>query len=180
MSPTARLILSIAVAADLFAVVYVCGNLINYGRLIPPPSEPAISSVSPPVEAPYTATAKAPLPPKAAPEPFDLATYLADPVHGAQVASRCMACHTFTPGGADRTGPNLFGIVGAPLAHREGFAYSAAFMSAREAHPAWTEERLHQFLENPRQTVSGTRMIFPGIRDAKDRADLIAWLKTLK
>ncbi len=72
-------------------------------------------------------------------------------------------------------GPNLYGIVGGSVAAIEGFRYSSAL---REYSGDWTPERLDAFLANPREEVGGTRMGFAGVRDAEDRADLIAFLNT--
>lgn len=101
----------------------------------------------------------------------------ADTAAGEAISKRCTTCHTFEAGGPAKVGPNLFGIVGAPHAHMEGFAYSPA-MQALHDQP-WTYEALNHFLENPKGAVPGTKMVFPGLKKVQDRADLIAWLRTL-
>lgn len=94
---------------------------------------------------------------------------------GAKVFRQCKSCHTIEPGGPNRHGPNLHGIVNRPVASVEGFRYSDAL---KEYGGKWTPDRLDAYLENPRKVVKGTKMAFPGIRDAEDRADLIAYLKS--
>jgi cytochrome c len=95
---------------------------------------------------------------------------------GQKVARKCAACHTFEAGGPNRVGPNLHGIVGRPVASHEGFSYSS---SLKEKGGSWTYEALDQFVEAPRKAVPGTAMAFAGIRIPDDRADLIAYLKSI-
>lgn len=111
------------------------------------------------------------------PEPIAPLLAAADPQAGQKASRPCLACHTFEQGGPNRVGPNLWNIVNAPHAHLEGFAYSDA-MKALHDKP-WDYEALNRFLADPRGTVPGTKMIFAGIKNQKDRADLIAWLRTL-
>ncbi len=100
----------------------------------------------------------------------------ADSGRGEKVARTCKACHTLEKGGPNKVGPNLWGIVGRPVAGVEGFRYSPAL---REFGGAWSWDRLARFLEDPRGTVPGTRMSFAGIRRPGDLADLLAYLRTL-
>ncbi|ACJ00764.1 c-type cytochrome [Rhodospirillum centenum] len=111
------------------------------------------------------------------PEPIAPLLAAADPQAGQKASRPCLACHTFEKGGPTRVGPNLWNIVNASHAHMEGFAYSDA-MKALQGKP-WDYEALNRFLADPRGTVPGTKMIFAGIKNQKDRADLIAWLRTL-
>jgi cytochrome c len=105
----------------------------------------------------------------------------ADTAAGERVSRQCATCHTFTQGGRVIQGPNLYGVVGGPKAHLEGFNYSPA-MRAAAAQPGeagqWTYEELNKFLANPQADIRGTRMNFAGLRRAQDRANLIAWLRT--
>ena len=96
--------------------------------------------------------------------------------NGQRLARRCAACHTFEAGGPNRVGPNLYGIVGRPVASHEGFSYSSAL---KEKGGDWTYEALDQFIEAPRKDVPGTSMSFAGIGKPDDRADLIAYLKSI-
>ncbi len=108
----------------------------------------------------------------------DLGTLLAtaDPTRGEAAVRACASCHTFDEGGANRVGPNLWGIVGRAVASHEGFGYS----NAMQAHGGnWTFERLNEFLQSPRNAVPGTTMSFAGLRREGQRADVLAYLRTL-
>jgi cytochrome c len=127
------------------------------------------------VEAP-TAAPAAPAAPVL--EPIGPLLANADPQAGEQLARRlCAACHTFNEGGRQGVGPNLYAIVGAPHAHVEGFNYSAA-MRALSDQP-WTYEALNAFLAAPARAIPGTRMAFAGMGNAQQRADLIAYLRSI-
>lgn len=112
-----------------------------------------------------------------APE-VDLGTLLANASAdaGERIARRCVSCHTFERGGANGTGPNLWGVVGADKATHAGFNYSATLTSMEGN---WTYENLNNFIENPRGYAPGTNMSFAGLRGEEDRADLLAYLQTL-
>ena len=96
---------------------------------------------------------------------------------GRKLFNECAVCHTVKEGEGNRVGPNLFGIAGSPAGAVEGFAYSKAM---KESGVVWTDETLDGFLENPVSYMRGNRMAYPGQRDPQKRADIIAYLKTLK
>ena len=99
----------------------------------------------------------------------------ADPKAGEKAFKRCAACHTVDKGGKKKAGPNLYGIVGAPVAAVEGFKYSKAL----EAYGGvWSPARLDAFLKKPKKEVKGTRMGYPGMKKDAQRADLIAYLNS--
>ena len=102
------------------------------------------------------------------------ATPPADPVAGATVFKKCVACHSVEPSGRNGLGPNLSGVVGRGAAKAPGFSYSPAMASTKLA---WTEQNLSRFLASPRQVVPGTRMTFAGLPNQQDRANVIAFLK---
>ena len=106
---------------------------------------------------------------------LDLGTLLAgaDAGRGQRTAQLCASCHTFEAGGPNRTGPNLHGVVGRAYASHGGFSYSPALSGAGGQ---WTYEALDRFLASPARAVPGTRMSFAGIRNPRDRANLIAYL----
>lgn len=99
--------------------------------------------------------------------------------NGKVVAKKCLQCHTFEQGGRNGTGPNLWGIVGNQFAHAAEFAYSQG-LKDKHGKGNWDVEELNKFLHKPRDYVPGTKMSFVGIKDDKERADLIAYLSTLK
>jgi cytochrome c len=102
----------------------------------------------------------------------------ANPDTGRQIAQRaCASCHNFTQGGPSGVGPNLWGVVGGPHAHVEGFNYSAA-MRAKHDQP-WDYEALNAFITRPSAAIPGTRMAYAGMSSINQRADLIAFLRTL-
>lgn len=108
-----------------------------------------------------------------------LAIVTADIAAGEAEAAVCTICHTLEEGAGDLVGPNLFGIVGAPIAARDGFPYSQALLALNESGAAWTIGFLDAFLASPAMTIPGTRMGFVGIADDDARANLLAYLRSL-
>ncbi len=110
--------------------------------------------------------------------PVELLLASADPGRGeAGVKSQgCVACHSFNQGGKSGVGPNLYGIVGAPHGHMEGYSYSAAIKG--KAGP-WTFDELSEWLKKPSSYAPGTKMSYAGLSDPKKRADIIDYLRTL-
>ena len=102
----------------------------------------------------------------------------ADPVAGKDVYDRCIGCHQVGQGAKHRIGPHLNGLFGRKAAGLDDFKYSKSFQRAGAGGLEWHADTLDVFLENPRAMTSGTRMSFPGIKDAQDRANLIAYLRT--
>jgi cytochrome c len=100
----------------------------------------------------------------------------ADPKRGEDAAKVCQACHTFEKGGANKIGPNLWGVVGRARATMSGFDYSGGMKSMGGT---WTVEDLNQFLAHPQVFVSGTKMTFGGLTRPQTRADVIAYLNSL-
>jgi cytochrome c len=109
----------------------------------------------------------------------DIAALLAaaDPAAGESAARACQACHTFDQGGAHRVGPNLWGIVGLPIAHHDDYAYSDALQAMSD--DSWTFEALDDFIRNPRGFAPGTKMAYGGMQRDAQRADLLVYLRSL-
>lgn len=100
----------------------------------------------------------------------------ADVEAGLKLAKRCTACHAFEDGGPNKTGPALWNIVNAPKGGIDGYKYSDALAGFGGN---WGYEELNQFLYNPKAYVKGTKMAFKGLNKDKDRANMIAYLRSL-
>ncbi|MDM8335470.1 c-type cytochrome [Wolbachia pipientis] len=96
---------------------------------------------------------------------------------GKFAAKKCIACHSFEKGGANKVGPNLWNIVGNKKAHLgNSFNYSKAVL---EKGGKWGYEELFAFLRNPKAYIKGTRMAFAGISNPQEVADLVSYLRQL-
>lgn len=102
-----------------------------------------------------------------------------DAAEGRKVFRKCAACHTVQPG-KHRLGPSLAGIVGRQAGTVEGFKYSEAMTEFGENGGAWDEDTLDAYLADPRGYIKGNKMAFPGLKDADERQDIIAYLKTVE
>lgn len=97
---------------------------------------------------------------------------------GIKVAAKhCIVCHSFDKGGKVVFGPNLFDMAGKPAAAIAGFKYSDAMVASGLT---WTDKNLIGFLANPEQFLPGTTARFPGLKSAKNKADILAYMKSLK
>jgi cytochrome c len=125
-----------------------------------------------------TASAGAGQPAAAGPEPIGPLLAKADPKRGEQLVKVCVQCHTFNKGGANKIGPNLWDISEEKMAAVPGYQFSTAM----EAHKddKWDPDKLNQWLWKPQSLIKGTKMTFAGMPKAEDRADVIAYLETLK
>lgn len=105
----------------------------------------------------------------ALPAPYNTA----DLENGQRKFALCRSCHTITEGGSNMTGPNLYGVFGRTAGTAPKFNYSDAVKTAGFQ---WDAAHLDKWLTDPRADLPGNRMTFVGVKDAKDRADLIAYL----
>ena len=99
-----------------------------------------------------------------------------DPVAGKTAFGKCAVCHSVKPG-ENKIGPSLFGIVGRPSHSVPNFNYSDAMKAYTVT---WDRPTLDHYLIDPRQTVPGTKMIFPGVKNETERSNIIAYLEGLK
>jgi cytochrome c len=113
-------------------------------------------------------------------QPIAVLLASAKPEAGEAVFKKCQACHSGEKGGPNKVGPDLWGIVNRPVAAHEGFAYSAAMKEfAQGGSVVWDYDHLNHFLTSPKGLVKGTAMGFAGLKKPEERADLIAYLRTL-
>jgi cytochrome c len=135
--------------------------------------------VRPRAHGPAAVTASAPVttgPKEIKIEPVSGLIAAASADNGKKVAAKCVACHTLEKGGAHKIGPNLYGIIGHAVAAQPGFAYSNALKAKGGS---WDYESLNTFTAAPAKIVPGTKMTFVGLDKVKERADLLAYMRTL-
>jgi cytochrome c len=99
----------------------------------------------------------------------------ADPAKGEKIATKCKACHDLSKDARNKVGPHLWGVVGRNHAEVQDFAYSDAMKQF--AGKPWTFEDLDKFLTKPKDYAPGTKMSFPGLPKADERAALLRWLR---
>ena len=114
--------------------------------------------------------------PAAQTEPLPVLLASADVAKGQAAVRKCASCHSFDKGGPNRVGPNLHEVVGRAKASRPDFNYSAALKSKGGE---WTFEDINAFIQNPKGYANGTTMAFAGIGAASERADILAYLRSL-
>lgn len=100
-----------------------------------------------------------------------------DVENGKAVFKKCLACHAVGPDAKNKVGPILNGIVGRKAGTVEGFNYSDAMKNSGKT---WDDAALDGYLADPKGFIPGNKMVFVGIKDEKDRKDLIAFLKEQK
>ena len=122
-----------------------------------------------------SASTDAPAAPKG-PEPVLALLATADVNAGIKTAKKCTACHVFDKGGKNKVGPGLWNIVNADKGAIDGYDYSAALA---EMEGAWDYQALNAFLYKPKAYLAGTKMNFAGLKKPQDRANVIAYLRSL-
>jgi len=169
----------IAAAILVAAILAMVSGILADRFIEPKPLQKNVYAVAVPKSEQQPAAKPAAAP--AGPEPIAPLLASASVDAGKQVSMKCAVCHTFDKGGANRVGPNLYGVVGSPMAEgRGGFPFSDALKAkAKEVGGKWTVENLNHWLWNPQSFAKGTKMTFVGLPKDKDRADIIAYLNSL-
>ena len=155
----------IVVAWLLLVVDFVGDQLI-------PPMEPVVSKAVAEAVSAKTTTNKPAIPE----QPLNILLASANLDKGKKVAKKCVACHSFNPGGKNKVGPNLWNILNQSKASKDGYSYSKAL---KEFGGEWDYQSLNAFLLKPKNYINGTKMNFSGLKKTKDRANIIAWLRSL-
>lgn len=99
----------------------------------------------------------------------------ADADAGKKIFRKCAVCHTLEPGGKNRIGPALSGVIGRTAGTEQGYRYSRAMAAADFT---WTAETIDRYLTAPKKFVPGNKMPFPGLKKANDRANVIAYIQS--
>jgi cytochrome c len=161
-------------ALALLGAILFAWLVAGYASLVFAPQILKVPGYALPGSAEAPVAAATPAAPKEVPLPELLAK--ADAKKGAADAKVCTTCHNFDKGGAAKVGPDLWGVVGHPVASAAGFSYSDA---VKGLGGDWTYEKLDHWIANPKGMASGTKMAFAGEQDAQKRADILAYLQTL-
>ncbi|HZB92312.1 MAG TPA: cytochrome c family protein [Stellaceae bacterium] len=163
------------IGAVLASMILAMVSGIIASNLVKPtiPAKPAYVVAGAP-EAPTQAAAPA----QTGPDPIAPLLAKADADAGKSKTKVCQVCHTFDKGGPNRIGPNLYSVLGEPIAEgRNGYQFSAAL--SKHKGEKWTVDSLNHWLWNPQSFAQGTKMTFAGLPKAQDRADVVAYLNTL-
>ena len=99
----------------------------------------------------------------------------ADVEHGKKIFRKCKTCH-FIDKEKNKIGPHLVGIFGRKAGSVEGYKYSKAM---KAANVVWDEKTIDEYITKPKKFIPGNKMTFVGLRKEEDRADLIAYLKSV-
>ena len=159
-------------AAFLFAALLLMAG-IKISDIMVPHQKLAQNSYV--IEVPETTAMSAVEPVEIGPEPILAMIAGADLTAGEKLSKKCSACHVFDAGGKNKVGPALWNVVNRPMAAADGYAYSTALA---EFGGSWDYQSLNAFLAKPKVYISGTKMNYSGLKKSKDRANLIAWMRS--
>jgi cytochrome c len=165
-----KIVAGVICAVLLVVVVGKVGSALVHPDELEAPVYPFSEDVLAGASAPAAAAAE-----PAGPEPILAMLASADLGEGEKVFKKCASCHDAEKGGPNKTGPNLYGIVGANFAHKGDFSYSDGMANHGGT---WGFAELNEFLYKPRDYIDGTKMSFGGLKKASDRAAVIAWLNS--
>ena len=158
-----------ALGAVLFVML-----LTAFSNLVLSPRTPKVPGFALPTSGPATETAAAP---KAAPEtPLPVLMAKADVAKGENDVKICATCHNFKEGAGAKIGPDLWNVVGRPVATFPGFVYSDGL---KKIGGDWTYDKLNAWISDPKAMAPDTKMAFAGEKDEKKRADILDYLHTL-
>jgi cytochrome c len=165
------------IGAILASMILAMVSGIIASNLVKPtiPAKPAyvVAAANQPAPGPQAAA-----PASAGPEPIGPLLAKADPKAGQEQTRICQVCHTFDKGGPNRIGPNLYEVVGGPIAEdRNGYQFSDAL--SKHKGDKWTVDNLNKWLWKPQSFAEGTKMTFAGLANAQDRANVVAYLNSL-
>jgi cytochrome c len=160
-------------AAFLLAVLLAMGGY-KLSEIMIPHNELAQNSY--PIEVTEAESASSEVAAPAGPEPILALLAGADIAAGQKTAKKCTACHVFDEGGANKVGPALWNVVNADMGKIDGFAYSKVLAGFGGI---WDYQSLNQFLYKPKAYMKGTKMNFAGLKKPSDRANVIAYLRSL-
>src|SRR4051795_1568926 len=164
-----KIIAAVLTAGILFFLAgFIGDNLVSESR----PKQVAIK-IDMPTEGP-----KGGAPAPAALPPIAVLLAKADPARGEDATKKvgCIACHTFTEGGKNGIGPNLYGVVGEPIGKGKDYTFSTV-LAGKGGN--WTFAALNEWLSKPAGFAPGTKMTFAGVKDDQQRADIIDYLRIL-
>lgn len=156
----------VAMVSGILATSLVRPRHLEKPIYLPPGAEGGATVAAPAEQAP------------AGPEAIDAFMAKADAKHGEQVAKVCLQCHSLAKGEPNKIGPNLFGSLEETIASAPGYQFSQAL--AAHKGEKWDAAKLNLWLYKPQEFAKGTKMTFPGLPKPQDRADVIAYIESLK
>ena len=157
---------AVLTAAALLAACGKPASTDQASTAAPPP--PATATASTAAAAPVSAQTKAVL------ATLPAAYQSADLDNGQAKFALCKSCHSVAKGGGNMVGPNLFGVFGRKAGGVADFSYSDGLKASGVV---WDADTINQWIKGPSAMIPGTKMTYLGMSDAKDRTDVVAYLK---